>query len=135
MALVAEYTKRTVFFFCCFYLQYLCPPFQWKPHKPFPSLQELHHLYLLLLWFVVDVSRYFVYETMGYIVSHYGSLLVGILDEYPPKPFTFYLQPLWRHPLLSQFLQVIYDLEDNPPLDSLPFLLKKLKKPSSNMFY
>ena len=49
--------------------------------------QYVQKLYLLLLWFMVAVSRYYTSETMGLLVTHSVISISSFWEEYPPEQF------------------------------------------------
>ena len=81
--LVEGLEKWTDGFLPCLFFHSSWPSFQWNPHAPWPILQEVHHLYFLLVRVVVDVVRYLVYETTGFLVTHYGSSFMEFLGVLP----------------------------------------------------
>ena len=97
--------------------------FQWNPHAPWPLLQEVHHLYWLLLRVMVAVIRYLVSETTGFLVTYSGSSFVDFLGEFPPELFIFDLQSFWIWKFLPHLWQVISDLSDDLLPDPLSFPL------------
>ena len=70
------------------------------PHAKFSPLQEVHHLYLLLLRLIVNVSRYLTFETTGVVLTHSVGFLVEIWNESTQEPFKLDLKYLWKWTLL-----------------------------------
>ena len=60
-------------------------PYSGNPMHNYHHLQEVNHLYLFLLWFMVAVSIFFSCETTYFLVNHYGSSLVGLLYLTPQR--------------------------------------------------
>ena len=79
--------KRTDGFLPWLFFHSSWPSFQWNPHSPWTLLQEMHHLYFLLLRVMVDVVRSLVSETTGFLVTHSGSSLMDFLGLFPLEPF------------------------------------------------
>ena len=72
---------------------------------------------------MVDVARYLVSETKGFLVTHYGSSFENFLGGFPPEPFPFELHYFLIWTFLPQLWQVTSNLEDDPPPEPLPFPL------------
>ena len=104
------------------------PSFQWNTHAPWPLLQEVHHLYFVLLWVMVAVVRSLVSDTIGFLVTHSERSFVEFLGEFPLYPFTFDLQSFCIWPFLTHLWHVISDLADDPLPEPLPFPLRQLLK-------
>ena len=120
--------RQTYGFFPCLFFHSSCPSFQFNPHAPWPLLQEVHNLYLLLLWVMVSVVRSLVSETTGFLVTHFRSSSVDFLGVFPLEPFTVDLQYFCIWPFLPHLWQVISNLEDDPLPEPLPFPLHRLLK-------
>ena len=127
-AFVAGLETRTDGFLPYLFFYFSWPSFQWNPHALWPLLQEVHHLYFLLLRVMVDVVRSLVSDTTGFLVAHSGSSFVDFLGEFPLETFTFELQSFWIWPLLLHLWQFISDLVDYPLPEPLPFPLRRLLK-------
>ena len=125
---MAGLEKPTDGFLPCLSFHSSWPSFQWNSHSPWPLLQEVHHLYLLLLWVMVDVVRSLVSETTCLLVTHSGSSFVEFFDKFPLEPFPFDLQSFWIWPFLPHLWQVISDLADVPFSEPLTFPLMRLLK-------
>ena len=111
-----------------YFFHYSWPSFQWNTHAPWPLLQEVHHLYLLSLRFVVPVFRYLVYETTSFLVAYSRSSCVDFLGDFPLELFLFDLQSIWIWPFLPHLWLVISDLSDDPFPEPLSFPLWRFLK-------
>ena len=112
----------------CLFFHSSWPSFQWNPHSPWPLFQEMQHLYLLLLRFMVAVVRSLVSDSTGFLVTHSGSSFMYFLGVLPLETFPVDLQSFLIWPFLPHLWQAISDLEDDPLPEPLPFSLQRTLK-------
>ena len=77
---------------------------------------------------MVGVERSLVYETTGFLVTHSGRSFVDFLFGLPIDLVPLYLQSFVICPLLPRLWQVIYDLADEPPPDTLTLTVWRILK-------
>ena len=77
----------------------------------------------MLLWVVVDVASYLVFEITGLLVTNYGSLCEDFLCGFWIGTVNFGLKSFYIWPFLPHLRQVKFDLVDDPPPDPPPFTL------------
>ena len=112
----------------CLFSHSLYPSFQWNNHTPLPLLQEIHHLYFLLLRVMVAVAIFLISERKGFLVTHYGISFADFLSGFPLDPVPFDLQYFMIWPFLLHLWQVTSDLTYEPPPEPLLFPLRRLLK-------
>ena len=126
--MIAEPDNWNYLFLPWFYLHSLWLSLYWNPHATLPILQEVNHLYFLLLHGMVDVSLYLLSEKTGLFVNHSLILIFGFLNWFPLYPFTLDLQSLQKFLLLSHMGQIIFYRANDPPPDPLIFPMLYLLK-------